>query len=110
MNNFPFYNHWQIEIFVKDSQKIDEAYVDSLAKFIIDSLKLNVVSTTKHYFPSHDGLTKIYVLSQSHLVIHTWPEFSALHFDLMTCSPTVIDSDVKKIFSLLPHTNPPIFR
>lgn len=110
MNNFPFYNHWQIEVYTKNSQKIDEIYVDSLAKFIVDSLKLNVVSTAKHYFPTNDGLTKIYVLSQSHLVIHTWPEFSALHFDLMTCSPNITDSEVKRIFSLLPHTNPPIFR
>lgn len=110
MNNFPFYNHWQIETYVKDLQKIDETYVDILAEFIIKSLKLNVVSTAKHYFPTNDGLTKIYVLSQSHLFIHTWPEFSALHFDLMTCSPGITDSEVKKVFSLLPHTNQPIFR
>ena len=110
MNKFPFYNHWQIEVFVKDSQKIDEIYVNTLAKFIIDSLKLNVVSTAKHYFPANNGLTKIYVLSQSHLVIHTWPENSAIHFDLMTCSSNIIDSEVKKVFSVLPNTNPPIFR
>lgn len=110
MNKFPFYNHWQIEIFVNNSQKIDEAYIDSLAKFIIDSLKLNVVSTAKHYFATNNGLTKIYVLSQSHLVIHTWPENNAIHFDLMTCSSSITDSEVKNIFSLLPNTNPPIFR
>lgn len=110
MNNFPFYNHWQVEVYVKDSQPIDEFYVDTLAKFIIDSLRLTVVSTAKHHFPTNNGLTKIYVLSQSHLIIHTWSENQALHFDLMTCSSNIADSEVKKVFSLLPHTNPPIFR
>jgi predicted methyltransferase len=107
---FPFYNHWEIECTVLDSQTIDETYVDSLIKIIVEDLNLTVVSTSKHLFPSYGGLTKVYILSQSHLVVHTWPESSSLHFDLMTCSSSVNSTDVRAAFSSLPHTNQPIFR
>jgi predicted methyltransferase len=109
-NSFPFYNHWEIEVTVLPSQIIDENYIDSVVETIIHDLKFNVVSTAKHLFPTHGGLTKVYVLSQSHLVIHTWPELSSIHFDLMTCSSSVNSTDVKAVFSSLPSTNPPIFR
>lgn len=108
--NFPFYNHWEIEMTVLDTQIIDENYVDSLIKIIVNDLKLTVVSSNKHLFPSYGGLTKVYILSQSHLVVHTWPEASSIHFDLMTCSSGVNSTDVKAAFSSLPHTNQPIFR
>ncbi|KKQ30030.1 MAG: hypothetical protein US68_C0003G0020 [Candidatus Shapirobacteria bacterium GW2011_GWE1_38_10] len=108
--NFPFYNHWEVETTVLPSQIVDEKYIDSLVKTIISNLKLNVVSASKHLFPGHGGLTKVYILSQSHLVVHTWPEFSSIHFDLMTCSSGVSSTNVRAVFSSLPHTNHPIFR
>jgi len=110
MNKFPFYNHWEVEITSLPNISIDETYIDSLVNLIINSLKLNVVSTSKHFFPEYQGLTKVYILSQSHLIVHTWPEFSSIHFDLMTCSQGISDNEVKKVFSSLPDTNPPIFR
>ena len=66
--------------------KVNEELVDKTANFLIETLKLKVVSESKHEF-TNDGLTKLFVLSQSHLVIHSWPEYQALHIDLMTCSP-----------------------
>lgn len=108
--NFPFYNHWEIETTVLPSQTVDENYIDSLVKNIVDDLKLSVVAQAKHLFPSYGGLTKVYILSQSHLVVHTWPEFSSIHFDLMTCSDCINSTEVKAAFSSLPSTNPPIFR
>lgn len=108
--NFPYYNHWEVEVTVLASQIVDENYIDSLVKTVIQGLKFNIVSASKHIFPGFGGLTKVYILSQSHLVVHTWPEFSSIHFDLMTCSSSVNSTDVKAVFSSLPSTNPPIFR
>lgn len=65
--------------------RVDEILVDKIAKTLIKKLKLKVVSQGKHEF-TNDGLTKFFVLSQSHLVIHSWPENRALHVDLMTCN------------------------
>lgn len=108
--NFPYYNHWEVELTVLESQNIDENYVDKLVDKVVGDLKLNVVSTSKHLFSKYNGLTKVYILSQSHLVVHTWPEVSSIHFDLMTCSSKINSTDVKVVFSSLPSTNQPIFR
>jgi len=41
----------------------------------------------------------VWVLSQSHLVCHTWPEKHAVHIDLMTCAPTVKHMDVEAVIA-----------
>jgi S-adenosylmethionine/arginine decarboxylase-like enzyme len=33
------------------------------------------------------GMTITFVLANSNLVVHTWPEFGSVHIDLITCSP-----------------------
>lgn len=37
--------------------------------------------------PKKGGMTITYVLANSNLVVHTWPEHNAIHFDLITCAP-----------------------
>jgi S-adenosylmethionine decarboxylase proenzyme len=44
-----------------------------------------VVQTVSHVFPG-DGLTSVLVLSESHAVIHTWPESGTAHIDIFSCS------------------------
>jgi S-adenosylmethionine decarboxylase proenzyme len=33
------------------------------------------------------GLTIVYVLSESHMSIHTWPEYNACAIDFYNCGP-----------------------
>lgn len=92
MNNFPFFQHYAIKIIFKDTVLINESLVDEIANILINNFKLKVVSQGKHEF-TNNGLTKCWILSQSHLIIHSWPENNALHIDLMTCSlfPVTLD-------------------
>jgi len=87
MNNFPFYQHYVIKIIFDSDVSVDEKLVDQVAKILIEKFALKVVNQGRHEF-TNNGLTKFWVLSQSHLVIHSWPENYALHVDLMTCTPT----------------------
>lgn len=48
-------------------------------------LNLNVVKKIDHTFQPI-GKTLIYILSESHLAIHTWPEHKLIHLDLVSCS------------------------
>lgn len=48
--------------------------------------KLNVVDYKINRFKG-GGMTLTYVLAQSNMVVHTWPERGAVHIDLITCSP-----------------------
>lgn len=85
MINFPFFRHIAIKLIFQDNVEINEKFINRVAKTLIKKLKLDVVSQNKHEF-TNNGLTKIWILSQSHLIIHSWPEKNALHIDLMTCN------------------------
>ena len=61
------------------------ARIEKIADSIISDLDLNVVKKFSHAF-SPQGITLIYILSESHLVIHTWPESGYIHIDMVTCS------------------------
>ncbi len=60
-------------------------FVGNLAESIISDLDLKVVKKASHTF-SPTGITLGYILSQSHLVIHTYPEDGVIHVDLAMCS------------------------
>jgi len=59
--------------------------VEEVAESIVGDLDLNVVKKLSHMF-SPQGITLVYILSESHLVIHTWPESGFVHIDMVTCS------------------------
>jgi S-adenosylmethionine/arginine decarboxylase-like enzyme len=95
MTNFPFFQHYAIKLIFTKEVEINEKFIDQIANLLINNLRLNVVKQEKDLLPDN-GLTKFWILSQSHLVIHSWPENNALHFDLMTCRSTVITSKIIK--------------
>jgi S-adenosylmethionine decarboxylase len=43
-----------------------------------------ILNQTAHVFPPN-GLTIVYLLSESHASLHTYPEFGACFVDLFTC-------------------------
>lgn len=81
----PIINHFvaviKSEQFGNSIQGIEDA-----AQSISGDMDLNVVKKFNHMF-SPQEITLVYILSESHLVIHTWPEFGVIHVDLVTCSP-----------------------
>lgn len=54
----------------------------------------SILNKTSHIFPP-DGLTIVYLLSESHASLHTYPEYGACFVDLFTCgdqcSSTIFD-------------------
>ena len=59
--------------------------IEEIAEDLIADLNLNVVKKMTHAFHPA-GTTLAYILSESHLLIHTWPELGMIHIDLVTCS------------------------
>ena len=54
---------------------------------VILELRLKVVGEPLwHQFPGAGGLTGMYLLSESHLTCHTFPEFGTATFNLYCCS------------------------
>lgn len=44
-----------------------------------------IVKTLAHGFPGV-GLTCVLILSESHAVLHTWPETGTVHIDVFSCT------------------------
>lgn len=88
----PFTAHFTIEVIYSLKQNFDaETFFDSL----IMDLKLNVLDSIKHVF-MNGGITKLCILSTSHIALHTWPEVSYFHIDLIYCNKDISEDDVKK--------------
>lgn len=47
-----------------------------------------IVSSTFHTFNPH-GVSGVVVIAESHLAIHTWPEYGYAAVDVFTCGETV---------------------
>lgn len=47
-----------------------------------------IVSRTGHHFSPY-GVTAVVVIAESHLAIHTWPEFKYAAVDFFTCGSSV---------------------
>ncbi len=82
--SIPIINHYIAIVRLKE---LDEspAYIEEVAEGIINDLDLKVVKKLSHIFYPK-GITLAYILSESHFIIHTWPESSMVHIDLFTCS------------------------
>ncbi len=80
----PTINHYVALIRLKS---LDEspAFIEEVAQEILNDMDLKVVKKVSHLFYPK-GITLAYVLSESHLLVHTWPEFATVHIDLVTCS------------------------
>ncbi|MBI4100094.1 S-adenosylmethionine decarboxylase [Candidatus Microgenomates bacterium] len=84
--SIPIINHFVALIKVEPFEN-SVRIIEGLAEAIVGSLGLNVVNKLSHAF-SPQGVTLVYVLSESHLAIHSWPELGTIHVDLVTCHST----------------------
>ena len=81
--SIPIINHYASLISFDDFKDSFED-LKKYADIIIKNLKFSVVGKTSHSFKPV-GKTMIYILSESHLVFHTWPEYKLIHIDLVSC-------------------------
>jgi S-adenosylmethionine decarboxylase len=66
----------------------DLARVRALLETILVRLELRVVGEGAwHKFGGEGGVTGLYLLTESHLSVHTYPEHGAATFNLYCCRP-----------------------
>jgi len=61
---------------------------DVITAIFVDALRnagATVVQELSHNFPGK-GLTSVLILSESHAVLHTWPETGTVNIDIFSCS------------------------
>lgn len=66
----------------------DSEVLRTLCEEVIAKLNLRVVGKPAwHRFPTPGGITGLYLLSESHLTFHTFPESGVATFNLYCCRP-----------------------
>jgi S-adenosylmethionine decarboxylase len=78
---------WMIDALGCDEQRLrDLALVRQICDQVVADLSLRVVGDPHtHRFPSPGGVTAMYLLSESHLTCHTYPEHRLATFNLYCC-------------------------
>ena len=66
----------------------DAAYVEHAMVSAARLAGATIVTRTFHHFSPH-GVSGAVIIAESHLAIHTWPEYGYAAVDLFTCGDTV---------------------
>jgi S-adenosylmethionine decarboxylase len=76
---------YAVDVWVDDASILtDEAALLGILRGAAASGDAVVLGESAHRFPN-GAVTMVLVLSQSHLSVHTWPEYGAANIDLLTC-------------------------
>ncbi|MEM7232085.1 MAG: S-adenosylmethionine decarboxylase [Planctomycetota bacterium] len=78
---------WLVDAFgCPASVLTDLRAMQGVCEEIIRDLDLKVLGSPHwHQFPSPSGVTGLYLLSESHLSVHTYPEYETATFNLYCC-------------------------
>jgi len=81
-----------------NSEKISRVEsIQEILDRVVSKSGLSVISSSFHQFEPH-GVSAVYLLSESHLSVHTWPEYGYVALDIFTCGA---DEPALKAFNLL---------
>lgn len=84
---FPFVDHVVFKVYeVKKEISLSKKRMLDVTENICKRHRLKVVDKKMTDFKG-GGMTISFILANSNLTIHTWPELNAVHIDLITCSP-----------------------
>ena len=99
--------HFIVDAYIKKETflKISDLNYETFNKFILDALKnnnMNVISHKLHDFKDPiGGFTALYLLSESHLSFHSFPELNYIAIDCFTCGKCDTQNLVNDIIKYL---------
>lgn len=87
--------HLLIELYGCDPAVLDDLeHVQQTLLRAADMVSASVIQVVSHKFQPH-GVTVVVAIAESHLSIHTWPEYGYAAVDVFTCRPEPLTSDVQ---------------
>lgn len=89
------------EIFANNLSKLNYHLFDAYIQESLKKNKMTVLNVQEHHFNSDGAFTSLYLLSESHLSIHTWPENNFIAVDVFTCGECETKNIVDDILTYL---------
>jgi len=90
--------HLIAELYDCDEEILNDVQqIEYLMKKAAIECGATIVTSTFHRFLPH-GVSGAIIISESHLAIHTWPEYNYASLDIYTCGDSV---DPRKAFNYL---------
>ncbi len=79
--------HLILEIWDADPRLLNDAH--ALEKLLLQAARAanaTVIKSIFHHFSPY-GVSGVVVIAESHLTVHTWPEYGYAAIDIFTCEP-----------------------
>ncbi|PKD44824.1 adenosylmethionine decarboxylase [Rhodohalobacter barkolensis] len=78
-----------VEFYDCDESKInDVSYIENSLIQATKASKATIISHNFHKFSPY-GVSGVVVIAESHVAIHTWPEYNYAAVDIFTCGDTI---------------------
>ncbi len=85
MTNTTLGHHVLVEMYRCDREALNNpAYLEEVLCEAARIAGATIITQTFHHFNPH-GVSGVVVISESHLTVHTWPEYAYASLDLYTC-------------------------
>ena len=59
--------------------------VEQALREAVEACGAHLLNISLHHFSPNDGISGVAVISESHISIHTWPEYGYAAVDVFTC-------------------------
>jgi S-adenosylmethionine/arginine decarboxylase-like enzyme len=92
----PYFRHFVIESGSTPENLNSLEWLMNKTEELLSKLDIVVIKNIHHKFKPM-GISLVYILSSSHIAIHTWPENEYLHMDLVTCTKNSLIDIIEKV-------------
>lgn len=87
--------HLLLELYGCEFQLIDNLeHVRQALLHAAELVSASIIGVTSHKFQPH-GVTVVVAIAESHISIHTWPEYGYAAVDVFTCSAEPLTMEVQ---------------
>lgn len=78
-----------VELYDCNPQKLnDVAYIESTLLAAVEASQATIISHDFHKFNPH-GVSGVVIIAESHVSLHSWPEYGYAAVDIFTCGSTI---------------------
>lgn len=100
-DNKPYFRHFVIELEYPFEETDSLGWTKEKVELVLKKLNIQKIKSIEHLFRPQ-GASLVYIISSSHMAVHTWPENNYIHIELLTCSRNKklgdLDSVIKDTF------------